>query len=134
MTTIPKAKVSDEMKITHEDQKMINAFANKNAKHNELKNTVEKNKKALQNLEDAGDELMMCDDTGSVPVQIGEVFLRMTPDDAQVYIDQQKEEIESEISKCDKQIANYTQELKNLKVKLYAKFGNNINLEEEEES
>ena len=37
-------QVSDEIKITHEDQKMINAFANKNAKHNELKNTVEKNK------------------------------------------------------------------------------------------
>ena len=58
----------------------------------------------------------------------------MTPDEAQEYIDQQKEEIESDISKCDKQIAEYTQELKNLKIKLYAKFGNNINLEEEEDS
>ena len=37
-------KVNDELKITHEDQKMINDFANKNAKHNELKASIEKQK------------------------------------------------------------------------------------------
>jgi len=56
----------------------------------------------------------------------------MTPDDAQTYIDQSKEEIEKEVAALDKQIANHAQDLKDLKVKLYAKFGNNINLEEDE--
>ena len=65
-------------------------------------------------------------------MKIGEVFLRMSPDDAQGYIDQSKEEIEKEIAELDKQIATHTQDLKSLKVKLYAKFGNNINLEEDE--
>ena len=41
---------------------MINAFANKNAKFNELKQTAAKRKKELQLLEDAGDELLMLDD------------------------------------------------------------------------
>lgn len=36
--------MNDELKITHEDQKMINDFANKNAKHNELKASIEKQK------------------------------------------------------------------------------------------
>ena len=58
----------------------------------------------------------------------------MTPDDAQTYIDQSKEEIEKEIANIDVQIVQYAKELKELKVKLYAKFGTNINLEEEEES
>ena len=66
-------------------------------------------------------------------VQIGEVFLRMTPDEAQVYIDQSKKEVESDIAKYESQIASFQKQLKELKVNLYAKFGSNINLEEDEE-
>ena len=58
----------------------------------------------------------------------------MTPEEAQAHIDQSKQGIEEEIAKFDKQIANYQQQLKELKVKLYAKFGTNINLEEDEEN
>lgn len=108
--SVAKSKIGDEISVTHEDQKMINSFANKNAKDNELKNIIENRKKTLQNLEDASDELMMLDDVLDVPVQIGEVFLRMSPDDAQAYIDQSKEEIEKEIVSFDEQIKNCVKE------------------------
>ena len=41
-------QINDEIKITHEDQKMINAFANKNTKHNELKVVVQNKKVKLR--------------------------------------------------------------------------------------
>ena len=60
------------------------------------------------------------------------MFLHLSTDEAQEYIDGCKEELENEIKKLEDQLINgYTAELKDLKVKLYAKFGNNINLEED---
>ena len=53
-------------------------------------------------------------------------------EEAQEYIDQCKTELEEEIKKHDKKIAVFENELKDLKIKLYAKFGTNINLEEED--
>ena len=67
-------------------------------------------------------------------MQIGEVFFHMTPDEAQEYIDSKKDQIERDIQQMDEQADSLKKGLQELKVKLYAKFGNNINLEEEEES
>jgi len=127
-------KVADEVQITHEDQKMINAFANKNAKHNELKTAVTNKKKELQNLEDAADEMILLDDEGTVPVHVGETFMNLSMDEAQEHVESCKDDIQKAVTKLDTEIEHYKNELKELKAKLYAKFGNNINLEEEEES
>merc|ERR1712116_6888 len=113
---------------------MINAFANKNAKFNELKQTA-KRKKELQLLEDAGDELLMLDDeTIPIPVHIGEVFLHLTKDETEDYIEQSKDKMDQELKDCEEQMKVFEAELKDLKIKLYAKFGTNINLEDDEES
>ncbi|XP_065674965.1 prefoldin subunit 4 isoform X2 [Hydra vulgaris] len=130
---IGKSKLNEDVEITQEDQKMINDFANKNSKHNEIKALILSNKKQLQNYEDAGDEIMLNDDE-SVSVYIGETFFKMSKDEAQAFIDEGKESIEKELKILAKKAEAHTMELKDLKIKLYAKFGTNINLEEEEDS
>lgn len=58
----------------------------------------------------------------------------MNMDEAQEYIEKSKEDIEKEVDNLEQNISKHMKELKDLKVALYAKFGNNINLEEEDEN
>ncbi|PFX31389.1 Prefoldin subunit 4 [Stylophora pistillata] len=64
-----KRKIGGEdTNITFEDQQQINTFARKSARIQELKDEIEQKKKDLQNLEDAGDEVMLLDDdTAPIP-------------------------------------------------------------------
>lgn len=124
---------SEDMNITFEDQQMINTFARKNAKLTEIKDEIEEKKKELQNLEDAGDELLMLDDeTQPIPYRIGEVFINLTPEETQEFLEKTKTKIEEDIKGYQAQTGEINTLLADLKVKLYAKFGNNINLEADE--
>ncbi|KAM7446106.1 Prefoldin subunit 4 [Porites harrisoni] len=64
-----KPKIGGEdTNITFEDQQQINTFARKTARMQELQDEIDAKKKELQNLEDAGDELLMLeDDTAPIP-------------------------------------------------------------------
>ena len=65
--------------------------------------------------------------------RIGEVFVRISMDDANELIEKQKEKLQGEVRKLDEKTGELKKELADLKVKLYGKFGTNINLEEDEE-
>lgn len=60
--------------------------------------------------------------------------MHLSMEQAQEFIDSKKETIENEVRELDTQMQQHKGELKDLKVKLYAKFGTNINLEEDEDS
>ncbi|KAM7444120.1 Prefoldin subunit 4 [Porites harrisoni] len=139
-----------------------------------------KPKKELQNLEDAGDELLMLeDDTAPIPYpyylkkkiqrshvgsvvslshrehsssdpffchkgqlfafltlltyRIGEVFIHLSSEETQEYLEIAKSKLQEEVKLLESQSGEVKALLGDLKVKLYAKFGNNINLEAEEE-
>lgn len=124
----------EDTNITFEDQQQINTFARKSARIQELKDEIEQKKKELQNLEDAGDELMMLDDdTTPIPYRIGEIFIHLSSEETQEYLENAKSKIQDEVKSLESNTAEVKQLLADLKVKLYAKFGNNINLEAEEE-
>ncbi|XP_022781022.1 prefoldin subunit 4-like isoform X2 [Stylophora pistillata] len=130
-----KRKIGGEdTNITFEDQQQINTFARKSARIQELKDEIEQKKKDLQNLEDAGDEVMLLDDdTAPIPYRIGEIFIHLSSEETQEYLENAKSKIQDEIKSLESDTAEVKQLLADLKVKLYAKFGNNINLEAEEE-
>merc|ERR1711976_1106395 len=124
-----------DAEVTFEDQEKINKFARVNARLQDVKDDLELKKKDLQNLEDAGDELLMAeDDTALIPYQIGEVFVHCTIDDTNQMLEESKERVNKEISGLETKAEEYQGILNDLKVKLYAKFGNNINLEAEDDS
>ncbi|XP_011431802.1 prefoldin subunit 4-like [Crassostrea angulata] len=122
-----------DTQVTYDDQQKINQFARNNAKLQDLKDELENKKKELQNLEDACDEMLMVEDESLVPYQIGEVFVSLGVDSANEMLEKAKENTMEEMKGLEQQCEAIQTLLQDLKVKLYAKFGNNIKLEADEE-
>ncbi|TNM86667.1 prefoldin subunit 4 [Takifugu rubripes] len=134
MAAPPKGRVAvEDVHVTYEDQQRINNFATNMRRMTELKNELEAKKKSLQNLQDASDDLMMLDDDAlMVPYQIGEVFISHTQEETQELLEAAKEALEQEARSIELRVSDIQQVLGDLKVHLYAKFGDNINLEADE--
>ncbi|XP_038865976.1 prefoldin subunit 4-like [Salvelinus namaycush] len=131
--TMKKTVAVEDVNVTFEDQKKINTFARNTNRMTEFKDEIESKKKSLQNLQDASDDLMMAeDDTLLVPYQIGDVFISHTQEETQEMLEAAKEQLQQEIKDLEGKVSAIQQVLGDLKVQLYAKFGNNINLEADE--
>ncbi|NXA47571.1 PFD4 protein, partial [Nothocercus julius] len=90
--------------------------------------------KQLQNLEDASDDIMMLDDGDSllIPYQIGDVFISHSQEETEEMLEEAKKNLQEEIEALESRVESIQRVLSDLKVQLYAKFGNNINLEAED--
>ncbi|XP_041713905.2 prefoldin subunit 4 [Coregonus clupeaformis] len=131
--TMKKTVAVEDVNVTFEDQKKINTFARNTNRMTEFKDEIEAKKKSLQNLQDASDDLMMAeDDSLLVPYQIGDVFISHTQEETQEMLEAAKEQLQQEIKDLEGKVSAIQQVLGDLKVQLYAKFGNNINLEADE--
>ncbi|XP_036448089.1 prefoldin subunit 4 [Colossoma macropomum] len=131
--TTKKSVAVEDVNVTFEDQQKINKFARSTNRMTELKDEIEAKKKSLQNLEDASDDLMMCeDDDLQIPYQIGDVFISHSQEETQEMLEAAKEALKEEIKGLEGRVASIQEVLGDLKVQLYAKFGNNINLEADE--
>ncbi|XP_061694929.1 prefoldin subunit 4 isoform X5 [Syngnathoides biaculeatus] len=129
----PQSQGVEDVNVTFEDQQKINKFARSTNRMTELKKEIESKKKSLQNLQDASDDLMMFDDDSLlIPYQIGDVFISHTQEETQEMLEAAKEALEQEVKELDERVSAIQQLLSDLKVQLYAKFGNNINLEADE--
>jgi len=134
MSTVAVSKDSD-VHVTYEDQQKINQFARTNAKLQDVKEELEVKKKDVQNLDDARAELeMVIDEDEPIPNQIGEVFVHCSHSETLKRLDQSKASLQNEMSSLEERCTEYKQILTNLKAQLYAKFGNNINLEADDEN
>lgn len=60
---------------------------------------------------------------------VGEVFIHMNQEKVNVALEKTVEKLEGEIASIRKEIGEIEKLLSDLKVQLYAKFGDNINLE-----
>ncbi|XP_076823980.1 prefoldin subunit 4-like [Clavelina lepadiformis] len=124
------SKQDDDAPVTYEDQKKINLFARKNVQLNELRSQVEGKKKVLQNVEDASDDLLLLEDENvNVDFKIGEVFIEHSQDETQDLLEKVKINLNDDISGLQKESSEIEKVMNDLKVQLYAKFGDNINLE-----
>jgi len=123
------SKVDDDVEVTFEDQKQINAFARKNVCVNELETEIEDLKKQLQNVEDASDDLLLLEDCESIGYKIGEVFINQSLDDTQEMLEQSKKKLQSQITSHEAEVTEIQKTMSGLKHQLYAKFGDSINLE-----
>ncbi|XP_009870788.1 PREDICTED: prefoldin subunit 4 [Apaloderma vittatum] len=127
-------QAAEDVNVTFEDQQKINKFARNTSRITELKEEIEVKKKQLQNLEDACDDIMMLDDDDSllIPYQIGDVFISHSQEETQEMLEEAKKSLQEEIEVLESRVESIQRVLSDLKVQLYAKFGNNINLEAED--
>ncbi|XP_062397035.1 prefoldin subunit 4 [Sardina pilchardus] len=131
--TMKKGVAVEDVNVTFEDQQKINKFARNTNRMTELKDEIEAKKKSLQNLEDASDDLMMCeDDSLLIPYQIGDVFISHSQEETQEMLETAKESLKDEVKVLEGRVSAIQEVLGDLKIQLYAKFGNNINLEADE--
>ncbi|XP_066442662.1 prefoldin subunit 4 [Eleutherodactylus coqui] len=132
MAATMKKTVAEDVNVTFEDQQKINIFARNTNRITELKDEIEVKKKELQNLEDACDDLIMLDDSLLIPYQIGDVFISHSQEETQEMLEAAKQALQDEIDALQSRVESIQQVLGDLKIQLYAKFGNNINLEADE--
>lgn len=67
--------------------------------------------------------------TIDVTYQIGEIMVHLTAEEAQKYLHKQQEQVAEELRELYSSIEAIRKVMSDLKCQLYAKFGDNINLE-----
>ncbi|KAF4518627.1 hypothetical protein B566_EDAN005953 [Ephemera danica] len=138
-----------DIHITYDDQQKINRFARLNAKLEETKdelklkqrgNTIIRIVNYLKNMKEADDELDLVDDSEQVPYMFGEVLLLQSPEATKTNLyfkndtlTEAKEKTGQEIKELESTGNELKEAMSELRTQLYAKFGNNINLEAEED-
>ena len=60
---------------------------------------------------------------------IGEILVHLTAEEAQKHLEKQEEQVKEELKELYSNIQSIQKVMSDLKVQLYAKFGDNINLE-----
>ncbi|KAK6617087.1 hypothetical protein RUM43_014689 [Polyplax serrata] len=119
--------------ITFEDQQKINEFARCNAKNDDVKAELAAKQNELKNLEDAVEELVLFDeDEGTIPFLQGEVFMCLNLKETNRCLEKAKKKVSDDIRELEEIAEELKTVMGGLKTQLYAKFGNHINLEEED--
>jgi prefoldin subunit 4 len=90
-------------------------------------------KRIKDNIEEAMNEILISD-SDHIYVQTGEIFANLSTDSANDLCEQKKIQLENNIKLINQELDQMKEEMSKIKVTLYAKFGNNINLEYDEEN
>mmetsp|Transcript_48207 Transcript_48207/g.92149 ORF Transcript_48207/g.92149 Transcript_48207/m.92149 type:complete len:123 (+) Transcript_48207:62-430(+) len=117
--------------VEWEDQQNINTFGKLNNRLHELRAELVGQKKLAEDYEEAGNELMIADET-EVRYVLGECYVVLNNDEAEERCNAALEEVQSTITKLVQEEEDIKQKQSVLKKALYGKFGTNINLEENE--
>jgi len=75
--------------------------------------------------------LLAEDEDAKVKYRVGEVFLETSKERVEKLLEQEEEKLRGELDKINEDISGIKKTLAELKVKLYGKFKNSINLEED---
>eukprot|EP01147_Barroeca_monosierra_P003897 gene3897-8393_t len=129
MAKQPTLDDDTEIPLLRVDQDKINEFARLNNQRTRLQEEYQKLKVEMEGMQDAENELMLQDDEEATRIRIGECFFAMTSDDAQESLEKMQVEKRKEQENKASSIEAIDKRMKELKVQLYAKFGNTINLE-----
>ncbi|KAM7251484.1 hypothetical protein ACFE04_023367 [Oxalis oulophora] len=119
-----------EMQVTWEDQQNINKFSKLNNRFHELEDEIKTAKETNENLEDAGNELILTDEE-VVRFQIGEVFAHVPKEEVETRIEEMTEANTKTLEKLQEEKESIVSQMTELKKILYAKFKDSINLEED---
>lgn len=118
-----------DAEVTREDQGRINRFSRLHQREKVLIDEVAVKGKDKEDLEEISTELELADEDELVPYKIGDTFMHVPLPEAQEMLSQATEAIDKEVSELEESLQSVRDEMGELKVKLYARFGRSINLE-----
>lgn len=121
----------NEIQVTKEDQQQISQFSKLNQEYHEKVAQLKIRKDIIEQMDDAQTELQIMDDEDPTSIKYGDCFFRSTAENTLVYLESKTDKVKASEQELKQEIDDITKKLKRLKASLYAKFGNQINLEEE---
>lgn len=122
---------SNQVSVTWADQQSINLFSRLTLKLSNLQDELATKQQVFENTKDAKSDIELLLDDDACKIQVGEVFIQVTNEQAEEFAHKRQQELQTEVDTLRSQIDDIQQQMKELKVKLYAKFGDQINLEYE---
>ncbi|GES80526.1 prefoldin, subunit 4 [Rhizophagus clarus] len=120
-----------DAEVTWEDQQKINSFSKLNTKYSDLEITFESKQQEKEYLNDLTEELELADEDDRIKYKIGEAFINISVEQAQQRIEKDKEILIQELEQLKNAMDHINEQMSQLKVHLYGKFGKAINLEKE---
>ncbi|KAI1110963.1 Prefoldin subunit-domain-containing protein [Nemania sp. NC0429] len=124
-----EATASDEVEVRREDQDKINKFSRLHQRELSLQDELKSKNKEKEELDDVTLELELADEDEKIPYKIGDAFFHVPLSLAQDMLASSTSRIEEEVSELEDKLGTTKEEMQQLKIELYARFGRSINLE-----
>ncbi|KAL1962407.1 hypothetical protein VTN77DRAFT_9746 [Rasamsonia byssochlamydoides] len=124
-----EASAGEETEVRREDQEKINRFSRLHQREAVLEEQLKAKRKDKEDLEEVSTELELADEDDLIPYKIGDSFVHLPLSEAQSLLAASTEEIDGEVTRLEESLSDLREELQQLKVALYARFGRSINLE-----
>lgn len=116
--------------VLFEDQQKINRFSLLNMEWHDYERELKQEEEKVSAYQDALDELeLLCEPT--VRILVGESFVESSEEDAIQRVEKLLSEKRQSAATIQEKMSDMEHEMKSLKSYLYARFGSNINLEED---
>ncbi|PSK37197.1 hypothetical protein C7M61_003624 [Candidozyma pseudohaemuli] len=128
MELLPEGQ-QNAVEVLWEDQQKINKFSSLIYKKDALNERLEKFKTEKEYIDDLALEIELLDEDEKIQYKIGDAFVFLKVDAAVEAINKQNESLDGLIEKLSDEIDEIEEQLAQYKKDLYAKFGNNIQLE-----
>ncbi|KAJ9638379.1 hypothetical protein H2199_007067 [Coniosporium tulheliwenetii] len=119
----------EEIEVRREDQDKINRFSRLHQREMVLEEELKTKQKDKEDLEEVSNELELADEDDKVPYRIGDSFVSLPLPEVQELLSASTERIEQDVSAVEEKLSGIREEMQELKVALYARFGRSINLE-----
>ncbi|OAA60933.1 copper amine oxidase [Niveomyces insectorum RCEF 264] len=124
-----EAAAGPEVEVRREDQAKINKFSRLHQRELNLEDSLKAKQKEKEELDDISTELELVDEDEHVPYKIGDAFFQVKASQAVEMVGVTAALIEEEVTTLGDALGAVREEMTQLKVELYARFGRSINLE-----
>ncbi|KAK4040333.1 Prefoldin subunit-domain-containing protein [Parachaetomium inaequale] len=121
--------MGDEVEVRREDQDKINKFSRLHQHELSIEEELKGKNKEKEELDDITAELELADEDDTVPYKIGDAFFHLPLPQAQEMLELSTARLDEEIGELEDKMGTIREEMTQLKVELYARFGKTINLE-----
>ncbi|KAI0007530.1 prefoldin subunit 4 [Xylariaceae sp. FL0662B] len=129
MLTKEDEAAGEEVEVRREDQDKINKFSRLHQRELNLEEELKTKSKEKEEIDDITMELELADEDDKIPYKIGDAFFHLPLPKAQEMLESSSSQIDEDVSALEDKLGTIREEMTQLKVELYARFGRSINLE-----
>ncbi|KAL6930908.1 related to Prefoldin subunit 4 [Hanseniaspora guilliermondii] len=129
LSVLPEGQ-DNNIEVTQEDQNKINEFSKLILRQEKIKVMLDSLHDEKEYIDELSLELELMDEDEKLPYKLGDsAFINMKVGKIIKLLEKDLEEMNTKEEELAKQVDDLEETLKELKKTLYAKFGNNINME-----